>query len=371
MNPNKYILEPYRGRSTRYNCPKCQKIEFSRYIDTVTRKYIALQVGRCNREQSCGYHYTPSNYFQDIAKIHTPTGPSGTSINNEPVSCIPYDIFRLSLGTYEHNYFIHYLISLFGTDVTRRLIERYYVGTSRQWPGSVVFWQIDCTGKVRGGKIMLYDAITGKRRKDRSPEGLPYITWVHSVLKMKQYNLNQCLFGEHLLVEDKVLPVAIVESEKTAMISSVYMPNFLWLACGGLSNLSREKLKILKGRNVILWPDLKAYERWNNIAREQGFKCADFLEKNATEEAKKKGLDLADILIQWEYRDFLKLSESSINMAQNIKRTVKAYWQWYPEALKDFRENSNNRPLYHKEYCREYQTLDYKIFYNYSINRYE
>jgi hypothetical protein len=42
---------------------------------------------------------------------------------------------------------------------------------------------------------MLYNANTGKRIK----EPFNHATWVHSVLKLPEFNLQQCFFGEHLL----------------------------------------------------------------------------------------------------------------------------------------------------------------------------
>ena len=67
MNTYRYILEKYRGLSTRYTCPQCgRKYTFTRYIDTENNnKYISDNVGKCNRLDKCGYHYTPRQYFTD------------------------------------------------------------------------------------------------------------------------------------------------------------------------------------------------------------------------------------------------------------------------------------------------------------------
>ena len=69
------------------------------------------------------------------------------------------------------------------------------MGTSKHWPGATVFWQVDISGRVRTGKVMLYNPENGRRIKE--PHN--YITWVHSLLKKENFNLRQCLFSEHLL----------------------------------------------------------------------------------------------------------------------------------------------------------------------------
>ena len=79
---------------------------------------------------------------------------------------------------------------------------------------------------------MLYNAHSGKRVK----EPFSHITWAHKVLNLHNFSLKQCFFGEHLLNEYK--PIAIVESEKTAIIASAYIPKFNWIAVGSLNNLT-------------------------------------------------------------------------------------------------------------------------------------
>ena len=63
----RYQLEKYRGRSTRHVCPQCgRKNVFTRYVDTENNNiYIRDNVGKCNRIDKCGYHYTPHQYFTD------------------------------------------------------------------------------------------------------------------------------------------------------------------------------------------------------------------------------------------------------------------------------------------------------------------
>ena len=310
MTEHKYILEPYKGMKTRYRCPDCQQRDktFSLYIDTETGEHIHPSVGRCNRESNCGHHYTPKQYFQDNnISFDTPQPkaykPRPVTPQPKPVSFIPVEVFKASLKAHETNHFVQFLIDLFGVEVSNELISRYFIATSKYWNGATVFWQIDTQGKIRTGKIMLYSPTTGKRIK----KPLNHISWVHKALKQPEFELKQCLFGEHLLI-DKTKPVAIVESEKTAVIASVYLPQFIWLAVGSLTNLNAEKCNILKGRTVTLFPDLNGFDKWSSKAKElshlANFTVSDLLERKATEAERKQGFDLADYLIKFDYNAF-------------------------------------------------------------------
>lgn len=312
MSERKYKLEPYKGMNTRYRCPSCQQRDktFSLYIDTETGEHIHPSVGRCNRESNCGYHYTPKQYFQDNnISFDTPQSkaykPRPVTPQQKPVSFIPVEVFKASLNptAFEANHFVQFLINLFGVEVASQLVSRYFIATSKHWNGATVFWQIDTQGKVRTGKIMLYSPTTGKRVKNLE---LP-VYWVHKALKQPEFELRQCFFGEHLLI-DNTKPVAIVESEKTAVIASVYLPQFIWVAVGSLTNLNAEKCSILKGRTVTLFPDLNGFDKWSSRAKELShlaiFTVSDLLERKATEAERKQGFDLADYLIKFNYKAF-------------------------------------------------------------------
>lgn len=145
---------------------------------------------------------------------------------------------------------------------------------------------------------MLYDADNGHRVKN--PRS--YIAWVHKMKSVRDFNLKQCLFGEHLLIRYEEKPVALVESEKSAIICSFYYPEYVWLATGGLNNLNAEKCRVLKGRTVILFPDLGAEEKWLTAATKIPAlrRCRIYtgLRKIATAEEISKGLDIGDYLLR-------------------------------------------------------------------------
>ena len=209
-----------------------------------------------------------------------------TATGNPATSYISKEVFNQSLQKYDQNNLVTFLHTLFEPSVINDLIERYYIGTSKYYTGGCIFWQVDGAGAIRSGKVLPYEAATGKRirntiEKDGHP--LPATNWVHSILKLKDYNLQQCFFGEHLLSDDNLnIPVAIVESEKTAIIASVFIPSFIWIASGSkgyskfnikgeinqIPELLTEKFKVLSGRKVVLFPDLGCNEDWQHLANE-------------------------------------------------------------------------------------------------------
>ncbi len=303
----RYQLEK---RGALYECPQCGKKEFTRYIDTDTNQHIDPTVGKCSRIIKCQYHYHPRQYFKDNestgakGKSHKDYAPRKTinlcGATNEmpkPTCYIETGIFMKSLQIqdYEENTFVQYLLKIFGSEITNRLIEKYYIGNSTNLRGATVFWQVDFHKMIRSGKVILYNPDTGKRIRNKKP------TWMHSVLKLADFNLAQCLFGEHLLKGNNAT-VALVESEKTAIIASMYLPQFIWLATGGLTNFAADKCQVLQGRKVVLYPDLNGFEIWSKKAKELShiarITVSDLLEKRAGEEDKKLGLDIADFLVR-------------------------------------------------------------------------
>jgi len=348
MIEHRYILQPYKGVNTRYYCPICNKGKtFSRYIDTRTGDHLASNVGRCDRESNCGYHYTPKQYFQDN-DISIDTTRLKLHAIPKPVYFIPVELFKQSLKDHSENNFVVYLTGLFGNETTSELIRCYFIGSSNHWSGSTIFWQIDITGKIRTGKIMLYNPVTGKRVK----EPFNHIAWAHTAPEMAEFDLTQCFFGEHLLL-DKTKPVAIVESEKTAIIASVYLRQFIWLAAGskeGLKNIA--KCKVLKGRTVVLFPDLKAYKDWTDRAKDLStiarVNVSDLLERKANETEREQGLDLADYLIRFDYKTFINAEQTQEPVLPNHELEIDSEPESIPEinlALPMIGSKGNDEPI--------------------------
>ena len=323
MNEYRFHLQKYvAGRTPKQTCPQCgRKRCFVRYVDEEGKIEFPDYVGRCDHENSCGYHYAPKDFFTDNPDTkpnnfdndscrYNETNKSATPIKSkaEPIapSFIPSDIMQKTLSHYEINPLYRFLCKTIGKGATDRQFERYKVGTSNKWGGASVFWQIDKEGNIRSGKIMGYNPKDGHRIK----EPMPQVCWVHSELKLPDFHLKQCLFGEHLLATSSAT-VMLVESEKTCMIASHFMPDFLWLATGGKDGcFNEETMQVLHNRDVILMPDLGATEKWTKKSAiltpiTKSVTISNVLEKMATDEQRGVGLDISDFLLMQETKQMI------------------------------------------------------------------
>jgi hypothetical protein len=104
--------------------------------------------------------------------------------------------------------------------------------------------------------------------------------------------------------------VAVVEAEKSAVILSEIYPQYIWLAAGGLGEVQADKFRPLRGHRVVLFPDTdpdgKAFDHWFKAAEEvmqspfweesPPIRVSAFLEQHASEDQKRRKIDLVDFL---------------------------------------------------------------------------
>ena len=312
---HRYILQHYTGKDSRHTCPQChRRSRYKYYIDTQTGQPLADHVGRCDRADGCGYHYPPRLYLAGLpATLRQAEGDTDA----KPFDTIPRNYVDKTTTEYRRNNFVQFLAKCVGMHMAVTLADRYKIATSKHWPGATIFWQIDVNDKVRTGKIMLYNETDGHRVK----KPFNHVTWVHrlspksEVLSQKSnpdlrlltldFRLQQCFFGEHLLSTDPFKTIAIAESEKTAVICSFMNPKYIWLASGSLEGINIDKCRVLKEREVILFPDVNGYEKWRTKAREMNlrypnarFRVDNTLERIATDEERERGIDMADRWIE-------------------------------------------------------------------------
>lgn len=303
-----YSLQKYGGPSTRFTCPRCGRGHcFTRYVDE-EGNYLDESVGKCDHDSSCQYHYTPKQFFADhpdrkperdwrYAPIPTPPAPKAKKL-----CFLPDHIVVRSIRYDYDSYLVTFLKTILDPVVLEGLITDYRIGVTKS--RATIFFQIDVEGRCRTGKVMLYHPDTGHRIKDENTPGR--ITWVHSMMKKAgmlpaDWELSQCLFGEHLLRQHPDMPVALVESEKTAVICAGLMPRYLWVATGGKSCLN-DRLNVLKGRKVVAFPDVDGFQEWSDkLSKLDGLDItvSPVLQQIATPEDLEAHIDIADWLIRY------------------------------------------------------------------------
>lgn len=258
-------------------CPSCGQKRFVPYVlasDGVTP--AGAEYGRCDREQNCGYQRYPDG------ERYTVAAPQKI----QPRKRLEYQGDVNVMPTCE---FFRWMQSVLGKMDAYVAIQDYKVSSI---DNCIMWWQIDRDGIVRTGKIMKYLANGHRDKSDMFP-----VTWAHKHRRLKDLfvgeELQQCLFGEHLLTVYPNKPVALVESEKTAVIMSRFIPEYVWLATGGSQGIkSNERLAPLVGRKVLLIPDNGQYYAWKRAAEQYGWDIWDGLEKDTPFD----GADILDII---------------------------------------------------------------------------
>lgn len=330
-------LEKYTGMACKHTCPSCgHKKVFTRYINNESGGHIDDAVGRCDRESNCGYHLAPKEFFaaNPDKKMQQPSYSGKKPPETLKIDYMPFQYVDATMKGFDETNFAKYLISLFGPDIAKRALLKYLVGRSKLDQGRAnIFWRIDINQQVRTGKIMFYNPESGKRNKDQHP------TWTHAFLK--SFNHHLCFFGEHLLAEYAERPVCIVESEKTAVIASVYMPENNWIATGGASGCKWREYsvyKVLAGKDITLFPDFGKYngkdnkmcfQEWSERADhiKAGISCkihvSRVLEDTLKEPERANDYDLSDMLVKRDEKTGHALTDEGYPMMWDIKTSEK------------------------------------------------
>jgi len=251
-------------------CPACRKRRFVRYYNFDTNEYLPEEYGRCDRQDHCGYFHHP---FEDLQQAEGAERKSSKDYKHkEPPKAviIPVDkaIVKATLTAYEDNVLVQYLIGLFGAAEAMRLVFLFYVGSTKG--GGTAFWQIDERLRPRTAQRIFYGP-NGKRLKPG--DGVPFEKTQPKRLFTMEDGFSTCLFGLHQLWDAPAdALIALVESEKTAVIASGYLPFWqgrpvVWMASSGSEGLVRDKIEPLRGRDVVLCPDFSFAARatWGEV----------------------------------------------------------------------------------------------------------
>lgn len=369
----------------KFDCPSCgQSNKFVKYVDNTTGNYIDSKYGRCDRETSCGYWEKPEQlYIQETeSKIKYQIKDLYDS------DCLNSDLyinkFHLVNGNTEHIYskanlnnntFIEGLLKRFDNNLVRKAYLNYKLGYC--FNGSTIF-PYYFNNSLKSGKIINFKPDL-HRDKDVSP------MWLHSAktfyFKNKTNKLNEeinnllypdesieynhfmkyrevftddsesekyCfsipLFGWDLLSlsENKNKTICLVESEKTAIICSIVFPEYVWLASGGSTYLSQYKFCYYNNSNWLILPDLSTNDvtknKWIESISKIKTKYSMYenfinylpcdLSKENTLQAKDRGLDIADFILEFngkcgKYENYIEYMKAVLSGCYEVQPTYK------------------------------------------------
>ena len=288
--------------SSRYNEAENNR-KFTNALHTNNNVGIASFIYMCRQ------HGIDTNrfYIKDTVDY---AQPIATPVNHRQRSVTPIAIQReyvaRSLDRNLRSDFVSYL-KLLVADVDKivDIVNAYRLGVTKD--AHLIYWYIDKDDVVRMGKVMAYKP-DGHRDHAFTPLSIPKNLSIRGELPA-DYSIKQTIFGEHLLrnPSNDIKTIGIVESEKSAVICSLCVPDLLWMATGSRCNLQEERLSAIKERNAILFPDTdkdgETYSQWYQRALELNAKgwhlqTCDYLERVATAEQRQAKIDIADLLIE-------------------------------------------------------------------------
>lgn len=348
-NSNRNYRFSLEKGSKKFYCPECGERKFVRFIDHKTGEYLPEKYGRCDKgdghyfldPRKDGYTkmiWEQENRMDGKSNIKNDLKPNNSfSITKKPSEIVPFDKEEfdetLISKNYNRNVFIQNLYKNipfpFEKEDLRKVINLYSLGTVfLNSSGCITFPFINLFGEIRAVQIKQFNA----------ENKTVYTSYLHAIIKRnhiqlkkeipkwlekydKQENKISCLFGEHLLKLFPNNPVALVEAPKTAVYGTLYFgfpekpDDLIWLAVGAKGYLKFDKIKVLEGRRVIVFPDLSkegtTFKEWKQKIKDYekklpntSFIFSDLLEKFASNDEKNEGLDIGDYLIKFDWRIF-------------------------------------------------------------------
>ena len=265
--------------SKKFICPSCGQKKFVPYVDENKNIVDVEKWGRCERKDSCGYCEYPKMKGNEWQPPREPK----PYIPPKPTEYVSREIVERTFNNFKANTFFQYLIRMFGKETAFELQSLYNIGTSQA--GGAIFWQQDRKGRFRTGKVINYKP-DGHRDKEK------YTWFVHKKIR-NDFNYVQCFFGLHLTTSEK--PVALCESEKTAVMMSVYEPEFTWIASGGSEMLSTIRLAELPRLDKV-FADNGQFVKWEKATRNFEGRQMDVTVDNAVKDGLiEDGSDILDL----------------------------------------------------------------------------
>lgn len=195
--------------------------------------------------------YKPKNEVKDDVEV-------------EPLKFFDRNSVEAWSRRYEETGLFRYLSTTFPERISdiKRAFKAYMVGYSAdkvlQGVNATIFPSIDEEGRVWALKYIPFGSLDHHRIKSMDGMKVMYE-------KPNKYPHRTVFFGTHLVVERPDAPIALVESEKSAVVGSIFCPDYVWLATQGKDNLKLSNCEFLKGKTICLFPDKDGIEIWRPI----------------------------------------------------------------------------------------------------------
>lgn len=297
----RFRLQPYKGPGTRHKCPNCGSAHsFTYYVDAeeYDRGNVVIfgeDVGRCDNERACGYEKKPNKEAQKKTV--------GSFVQKEPVYYTKADVQRFRGSSYGNN-LSKFLVETMGFDwgQLQKVYKDYCVGSTSN--RGIIFWQIDENFRIHRGKIMWYQQ-NGHREKffdGKQERGRIQSMWKY-LGRPQDIEPEMCYFGQHLIKLYPEKPIALVESEKTALIAAYKIPDYNWMATSSIMNFRNYRLNFLKDfkNDVLIFPDRDGYNEWFQQTQviQQFFPGVRFIVNSLIIREGNGKEDLADLILRY------------------------------------------------------------------------
>lgn len=228
-----------------------------------------------------------------------------------------------------------FLIRRMGEPMKRHL-QQWNVGTDAE--KRTLWHYIDYHGDHVTTKAMDYDGSTGKRNKNAPPLFGLRLPDGRKIFLAKADGYRACLYGECYLKNGigfinyqtgevatyyQDTPVFLVESEKSAVLASFLLPQFVWIATGGVSGLTEAKATHLHGRKVTILFDADtagqtATENTAALLGRLGVKVKKLFPSEVFGLDAKDGYDVGDYVLQ-HYNEYNEDTERLAIVEESLR----------------------------------------------------
>lgn len=313
----------------KFKCPSCGADgKFVRF-KSKSGVWLDGDYGWCDREIECGFYEKPP-IVEKATVVKKPTGNKNL-FNCDILDSKKYDKFYVNNPGNLPNQFLRCIAKEFDTKIALEVQKSFSVGTF--WDGGTIYpFYFD--GGLMSAQVVWYGSDFHRSKEERH-----HATWLHK-FKYVDDNGHEHTSNDRLSIHfvgqwDSTLfelglpffnwkavekdqenkSICIVEAPKTAIIMSIVMPEYIWIAAGSLQGMQTYKFEnIGLFKHFYLFPDMstgdKAKTSWEKNCKyvlNHHFKTIDYYPKELGDtqriEDAKNGKDVADFIIGNPLRD--------------------------------------------------------------------